>query len=395
MTAISDRTAQSMALWSLLFGNFVVGTGVLLPAGLLNVLAADLQVPPTTAGLLLFAGGLVVGIGAPVLAGLTSRFDRRMLLAATAALYAVGHGLAAVAPEFWSLLFIRTLTMVSAALFTPQAAATVGLMVPPERRSEAIAFIFIGWSLASVVGIPMGSIMGSEFGWRATFLAMAVLSVVSFVWVLASLRQGLRVQPLQFSSWVAVFKNPILLCIMAVTLLSMSGQFAVVSYLAPILREAFAATPRNIALMFAIFGVAGVLGNYLATTAIGRFGVDRAVLVSLFFLIAGVAMFGVFFGNYILACLASFVWGLGTFSSNSLQQSRLVGIAPTLAAATVALNTSAVYLGQSVGAATGAFVIKNGISANIVWMALVFLVLAVLMSVAATSLAGSAYRVLR
>ena len=395
MTAISDRTAQPMALSSLLFGNFVVGTGVLLPAGLLNVLAADLQVPPTTAGLLLFAGGLVVGIGAPVLAGLTSRFDRRMLLAATAALYAVGHGLAAVAPEFWSLLIIRTLTMVSAALFTPQAAATVGLMVPPERRSEAIAFIFIGWSLASVVGIPMGSIMGSEFGWRATFLAMAVLSVVSFVWVLASLRQGLRVQPLQFSSWVAVFKNPILLCIMAVTLLSMSGQFAVVSYLAPILREAFAATPRNIALMFAIFGVAGVLGNYLATTAIGRFGVDRAVLVSLFFLIAGVAMFGVFFGNYILACLASFVWGLGTFSSNSLQQSRLVGIAPTLAAATVALNTSAVYLGQSVGAATGAFVIKNGISANIVWMALVFLVLAVLMSVAATSLAGSAYRVLR
>ena len=243
MTAISDRTAQRMALWSLLFGNFVVGTGVLLPAGLLNVLAADLQVPPTTAGLLLFAGGLVVGVGAPVLAGLTSRFDRRVLLAATAAIYAVGHGLAAVAPEFWSLLIIRTLTMVSAALFTPQAAATVGLLVPPEKRSAAIAFIFIGWSMASVVGIPMGSILGAEFGWRATFFAMAGLSVLACIGVLVSLRRGLRVQPLQFSSWVAVFKNPILLCIMAVTLLSMSGQFTVVSYLAPVLRDAFAATP--------------------------------------------------------------------------------------------------------------------------------------------------------
>ena len=91
------------------------------------MLGADLQVPPATAGLLLFAGGLVVGIGAPVLAGLTSRFDRRMLLAVTAAIYAVGHGLAALAPEFWSLLVIRTVTMVAAALFTPQAAATVGL----------------------------------------------------------------------------------------------------------------------------------------------------------------------------------------------------------------------------------------------------------------------------
>ena len=121
MTSIPGQASQRLALWSLLFGNFVIGTGVLLPAGLLNVLAADLQVPAATAGLLLFAGGLVVGFGAPVLAGLTSRFDRRMLLAATAALYAVGHGLAALAPEFWSLLVIRTVTMVAAALFTPPA----------------------------------------------------------------------------------------------------------------------------------------------------------------------------------------------------------------------------------------------------------------------------------
>ncbi len=179
---------------------------------------------------------------------------------------------------------------------------------------------------------------------------------------------------------------------MAVTLLSMSGQFTVVSYLAPILREAFAATPRGIALMFGIFGVAGVLGNYLATKAIGRFGVDRAILVALCFLLAGLGMFGVFFGNYILGCIACFIWGLGTFSSNSMQQSRLVVIAPGLAAATVALNTSAVYLGQSVGAATGGFAIKDSISANVVGMALGFLVLAVVMSVAATRLAHKALR---
>jgi predicted MFS family arabinose efflux permease len=185
----------------------------------------------------------------------------------------------------------------------------------------------------------------------------------------------MRVEPLQFSSWIAVLKNPILLCIMAVTLLSMSGQFTVVSYLAPILREAFAATPSGIALMFGIFGVAGVLGNYLATKAIGRFGVDRAILVALCFLLAGLGTFGVFFGNYTLGCIACFIWGLGTFSSNSMQQSRLVGIAPTLAAATVALNTSAVYLGQSVGAATGGFAIRGGISAGVPGWRLAFLLL--------------------
>src|SRR5204862_2346312 len=99
MTSIPGQSSQRLALWSLLFGNFVIGTGVLLPAGLLNVLGADIQVAPATAGLLLFAGGLVVGIGAPVLAGLTSRYDRRLLLACSAAIYAVGHGLSALAPE--------------------------------------------------------------------------------------------------------------------------------------------------------------------------------------------------------------------------------------------------------------------------------------------------------
>ncbi len=387
MTDKPDKTGHGLALWSLLFGNFVIGTGVLLPAGLLNVLGADLNVPPATAGLLLFAGGLVVGFGAPLLAGLTSRFDRRMLLAAAALIYAVGHALAAFAPDFWSLLAIRTVSMIAAALFTPQAAATVGLIVPPEKRSQAIAFIFIGWSMASVLGIPLGSLLAAEIGWRATFLAMATLAAIACAGVWVSLKPGLRVQPLLLSSWLAVLRSPVLLCVMLVTLLSMSGQFTLVSYLAPTLREAFGAGQSEIALLFAIFGVAGVSGNYLATRAIGWLGVDRAVLVSLLSLVTGMGLFGMFFGNYALACVAGTVWGLGSFSSNSLQQSRLVAVAPALAAATVALNTSAVYLGQSIGAAAGGVVIEDGITVSIAWTASIFLVLAVVMSLVASRLA--------
>ncbi len=387
MTDKPDETGHGLALWSLLFGNFVIGTGVLLPAGLLNVLGADLNVLPATAGLLLFAGGLVVGVGAPLLAGVTSRLDRRMLLAGAALIYAAGHALAAFAPDFWSLLTIRTVSMVAAALFTPQAAATVGLLVQPEKRAQAIAFIFIGWSMASVAGIPLGSLLAAEIGWRAAFLAMAALSAIACAGVWASLRPGLRGQPLQLASWIAVFRNPVLLCVMLVTLLSMSGQFTVVSYLAPTLREAFDATPSGIAAMFAIFGVAGVCGNYLASRAVGWLGVDRAVLVSLFSLVTGMSLFGLFFGSYVMACVAGMVWGLGSFSSNSLQQSRLVAVAPALAGATVALNTSAVYLGQSIGAAAGGFVIADGMTVAIAWTAIVFLALALAMSIATSRLA--------
>jgi MFS transporter, DHA1 family, inner membrane transport protein len=207
------------------------------------------------------------------------------------------------------------------------------------------------------------------------------------VWL--SLKPGLYVQPLQLSSWLAVFKNPLMLCILVVTLFSMSGQFTLVSYLAPTMREAFGATPNGIAVLFAVFGAAGIAGNYLATQAVGRFGVDRAVLVALCSLIVGMGLVGLFFGNYVMACVGGVVWGLGSFSSNSLQQSRLVAVTPSLAAATVALNTSAVFLGQSVGSATGGFVIKNGISASIAWTAVGFFVLAVVFSLLAEKITRS------
>jgi MFS transporter, DHA1 family, inner membrane transport protein len=389
---MSDSTSSRLALWSLLFGNFVIGTGILLPAGLLNILGADLDVSAATAGLLLFSGGLVVGFGAPIMAGLTSAIDRRLLLTVAAFIYAVGHVLAALAPEFWSLFIIRTVTMVAATIFTPQAAATVGLLVPPDKRSQAIAFIFIGWSAASVVGIPLGSILAAAVGWRAAFFSMGVLSIMAMAGVWLSLKPGLRVQPLQLASWLAVFKNPLMLCILVVTLFSMSGQFTLVSYLAPTLREAFGATPNGIAALFAIFGAAGICGNYLATQAVGRFGLDRAVLVALCSLILGMGLFGLFFGNYVMACVGGVVWGLGSFSSNSLQQSRLVTVAPTLAAATVALNTSAVFIGQSVGSATGGFLIRDGISASIAWSAVGFFVLAVGFSIVAQKMVRNEMR---
>ncbi len=139
-----------------MFGNLVIGTGVLLPAGMLAAFIADFGVTPATAGLLMFVGGLVVGIGAPVLAGLTTTLDRRLLLTLSLVIYAVGHIGATLTTNFNVVIALRALTVIGAAIFTPQAAATIGLLAPAEKRGGAIAFIFIGWSLAAVIGIPRG-----------------------------------------------------------------------------------------------------------------------------------------------------------------------------------------------------------------------------------------------
>ncbi|NJM31490.1 MAG: MFS transporter, partial [Rhizobiales bacterium] len=306
----------------MLAGNFVIGTGVLLPAGLLNQLTTEFSISAATVGLLLLVGGVVVGIGAPVLAGLTSSIDRRKLLFFALALYAVGHAASAIVPNYIPLLVLRAITIAGAAIFTPQAAATAGLMVSPERRSAAIAFIFIGWSVSSVVGIPLGSLLGALVGWRMVFGGMAVICALAAVLVWMQLRPGLNVPPLNFAAWKQALTSPAILCVLGVTLLSMTGQFTVFSYFAPILSQGFDATPQQISIAFAVAGAAGVFGNTLASRVVSNFDADFVIAMCLAALIAGLVLFAVSFGHYPFALMAVALWGLGSvFVGTSLQQS--------------------------------------------------------------------------
>lgn len=374
------------ALWSFLVGNFLIGTGVLLPAGMLSLLAADLGVETATAGLLMLAGGVVVGFGAPVLATVTWRIDRRRLLAGALVLYAAGHAASAMAPDFATVLALRAATVVAAAVFTPQAAATASLIVPPERRAAAIAFIFIGWSVASVAGVPVSAYLAATGGWRMAYAVMAGLSLGGAALVWLALPPGLRAARLDLAAWRAALGNPAILLVLAVTVLSASGQFSLFSYFEPVMTQGFGTGAELFSATLAAFGVAGVAGNALASRAVGAFGADRAVALAFAAMLAGFAVFTAGFGNYAMALAGGLLWGAGTFSSNSLQQGRIVGLAPALASATVALNTSAVYLGQAVGAAAGGAAISGGVSQAVGVVAMGFVAAALALSLAAARL---------
>jgi MFS transporter, DHA1 family, inner membrane transport protein len=380
---MSDSNSQK-ALLALLFGNLIIGTGVLLPAGMLNTLTADLNVNAASAGLMMTIGGIVVGFGAPILAGLTSRIDRRMLLTIALVLYAVGHIASALATNLTTLLVLRAVTVAGAAIFTPQAAATIGLIVPPERRGAAIGFIFIGWSLASVIGIPLGSLMGEAIGSKATFALMAGLSIVGMAAVFVFIPSGLKVQPLQLSSWLAVLRNRKLILVLIVTLFCLSGQFVMFTYLAPVLRDAYGLTSQWIAAIFFVSGLAGVGGSTLASRYVGKFGADKSVLIALSALAIGLAVVAVGWGNAFAFLIGACFWSAGGFAANSVQQGRLVGIAPALASATVALNSSFVYFGQSVGSATGGRLIANGASAIMPLSGLAFILAGIAISYVAS-----------
>ena len=366
-------------LWPLLFGNFVIGTGVMIVPGTLNEISSSLAISVAVAGQLITAAAAVMFLGAPLLASVVAGWDRRRLLALVMLWYALLLALSALMPDFGSLMAVRVLTVLAPAIFTPQAAACVGLLVTPEQRGRAITFVFLGWSVASVFGLPLGAWIGGAFGWRSAFAFVALLSLVSAVWVWKAMPDGVKPPALSRAAWGETLRSKALMFSVAVTLLYSAGQFVLFSYFAPYCKEMLQATPLQLSFLFAWFGAFGLIGNILVSRNIDRIGAPRAVMWTVGCMAISLLLWPLGTSLLLLA-LIMLPWGLGCFSSNSAQQARLVGIAPALASGSIALNSSAMYAGQALGAGSGGWLIAQGGMASLHWFGLVGLLAAMAMS---------------
>src|SRR6202049_657972 len=164
---------------ALMLGNIITGCSVLAPAGMLSELSSGLDVTIRDAGLLITFGAIVLCIGSPLTAWLTSRIERRTLLTATLAVIALTNAASAFAPDYATLLVIRLIMLAVGALYTPQAAGTAALIVPAEKRGSTIAYVFLGWSLAAAVGLPLITFIASRYGWRAAYGGIGIAGCVS------------------------------------------------------------------------------------------------------------------------------------------------------------------------------------------------------------------------
>ncbi len=376
-----SQAALPRALWALMVGNFVIGTGVMVVPGTLNDISTSLGVSIPQAGQLITAAAILMGVGAPLFATLVAGWDRRRLLAWSLMWYGLLHAACALAPHYAALLPLRVLAVIAPAVFTPQAAASVGLLVPDHQRGRAITFVFLGWSVASVMGMPLSAWIGGELGWRWAFGLVAVLSLASGLWVWRAMPDGIRPAALSRQSWGTTLGSAPLMMAVGVTLLFAFGQFTLFSYFAPYFAQTLGLGGGGLSLLFLWFGAFGLLGNVLVTRWIDRTGAARAVLLTLGLIALSLLLWPLGRDSWWLQALVVVPWALGCFSANSAQQARLVHQSPVLAPATVALNTSAMYGGQALGAALGGLLIAQGQMLNLHWVGLGVMLLAMALSV--------------
>ena len=374
-----SAAALQLAGRALLFGNFSIGCGVMVVIGTLNDLARSLHVSVPVAGQLVTAAGLALALSAPLLAALVAGIDRRRLLALSLLWFSAGHLLAAMMPSLASLLPVRLLSVLGAAVFTPQAAAAISLMAPPEQRGRAITHIFLGWSLASVLGMPLGAWLAETLGWRWAFNGVALLALAAAYAVWRALPDGIRPAALSRADWGQVARRPVLLAIIGVTALSAAGQFTLMAYLAPYYRLVLGAGPTEVSLLFLWFGAVGVLGNVWVSRHIDRLGAARSVG----WLQAAMALSLLAWplGSTLpLMLIVLTPWALGCFAANSAQQARLGMAAPSLAPALIALNSSALYAGQALGASSGGLMVAGSGYGALHWAGLGWMLAAIALS---------------
>jgi DHA1 family inner membrane transport protein len=371
--------ARRFAPTALMLGNIVTGCSVLAPAGMLGELSSSLGVTIRDAGLLITFGAIVLCIGSPLTAWLTSRIERRSLLTATLGVLALSNAASAFAPDYATLLVIRLIMLAVGALYTPQAAGTAALIVRPEKRGSTIAYIFLGWSLAAAVGLPLIAFIASRYGWRTVYGSIGLIGCISFLLQAWRLPRGLVGSPVDLKTWAEFGRNRMIILLLSVTTLQMSGQFVVFTFMGPLLTKLTHAGPDAVALVFLIYGVFGFIGIAIATRIVDSWGAYKTSLLSTALIMVGVTGWALGAGIYPLMAGAVAIWGLGFASTNSMQQVRLVVAAPTLSSASVSLNTSVLYIGQAVGSAIGGVLYARDLLYGAGYVSMGFVALALIM----------------
>lgn len=364
--------ASMLPAWFLALGTFAIGTEGFMIAPLLPTIAADLGMSLSATAMLVVAFTLVLGLSSPVLTVLTAGLRRRDVLVLAMAAFTAGNLIAAFASGFGMLLLARILMALMAGLYTPNASALAGVIVPAERRGKALAVVSGGMTIAIALGLPLGSLIGHAFGWRATFLMVAAMGAVAVLGVLAGVdrRAGSAVAVPGIRERLAVARTGAVLRLLAVTLFWSIGAYTAYPYIAPYLAAVLGFADRGIGATVSLWGLFAALGVFSGGALSDRFGPARVAAFSLVALGLAFAALAIATGLPQTAARAVVIgavagWGFSVWAFFPAQMSRLI-VAGGAGQASVALslNTSTMYFGFSIGSAMGAGVVGYGA----IWM---------------------------
>lgn len=370
VTQVTKKERLATAgLIALAAGNFAHGGANMSVGGLLNEIAADLDISIGVAGQLSAAFQVTAAVLAPIVAILAVRVHRRTLLSFALVVVVLAQGMAALAPGLAVLFAARMLGGVGTASYVPTAIGTSALLVPAERAGAAVVATTLGFNLAAIMGVPFGVWLGGLFGWRWTFFVFGLIGLVALVGVRMAVPARLPFAQLNAGAIREVLRSPRIRGLLIVSLIQATAQGSFYVYIAPQLREALGAGPAMIGTLLGWIGVTGLVASLLGMRFIDRVGALRLVQGALVACLFAMLLWPLVHSSLALALLVLAAWGAGSMLMFTGVQVHLVRIDPRLSALSVPCNTTMNFAGGSAGAILGGVAVTwVGIGA-ISWLA--------------------------
>lgn len=354
----------SAALAVLTLCSFTLGTGEIMIAGLLPDIAADAGVSLSTAGLLVSVFALTVVVGGPVLALTTSAVGRGRLLIALFSLFVLGNAVSALTSSFAVIASGRVAAALAHAALMPLFFGLAADAVPPHRRGTAVARVSLGFSLAMVAGLPLGSAVGHWFTWRLTFWAVALLALAAAGPVVALARRQSEPagQSAGDGTGPRVLGERGVRTVIAVTALSAAGAFTAYTYVTPLLTDTAGFSASAVTVLLLVFGIGGTIGNLIGGKLADR-SVMSAVCAGVAALAAALPLLGATADVKPLAVTFLFLFGAAYYAVIPAVNTRLMNVAPAPARHfALTVQSSAFNLGIALGGWLGGRVIDGGVS---------------------------------
>lgn len=355
-----DKQTKTGGGWliALMLVTFVIGTDDFIIAGIRPQIARDQDVSESAAGQLVTVFSITYALAAPPLAVATARLPRKPLVVGGLGVFALVNLLTALAPTYAVLLVLRVVAALVAAGISPAVFAMAAQLAAPGRVGRAVGVVAAGLTVSLFVGVPIGSLLGSVFGWRSTFIAVALFTVIVAL-VNARVLPRLPGAPeIGVRAQLAILSRPAVLTCVLGTTMGASGGLLVYTYIGPITRDLTGHGGTMLALFIAVVGVAGAAGTFVGGRLSDRWGADRA-LVAAFCLMAvaitALALLGLRGGTapVWLTAAALAAYGFAGWGFNPPMNTRALQLAGAAGTEAVALNTSGLYVGIAIAGAVG------------------------------------------
>ena len=345
---------QWLPLLGLTFSAFIFNTSEFVPIGLLTDIANDFQITEAHAGLLITIYAWVVALASLPLMLLVSKVEFKRLLLSVVALFALSHILSSVSSNYMTLMVSRIGVACSHAIFWSIASPLAVKVAPEGKRSLALSFIVTGTSIAMIVGLPLGHIVGLFLGWRMTFLCIAVLAALVFVFMAIVFPKVPNQNPVSLRNLPGLVKTPALTGIYILTVVAITGHYTGYSYIEPFMAQV--AHLRESAITFALmlFGLAGIVGSILFSKKYDKHPV-AFINVAVYGIVAFLYLLqpaSISMGSTLLVCV---LWGIAITAFNLVFQALIIQFAPQATSIAMSIYSGIFNVGIGSGALIGGY----------------------------------------